>query len=69
MVELLIAKGANINSQTNDHYAGLNDTGGKTPLHYATEKNALEVVELLLSKGADINIKDRSKNKKIKDIK
>ena len=29
-----------------------------TPLHYAIEKNSKEMIELLVSKGADINAKD-----------
>ena len=28
------------------------------PLHYAVEKNSKEMVELLISKGAAINVKD-----------
>ena len=30
----------------------------KTPLHYAAEKNSKEMLEILISKGADINAKD-----------
>ena len=30
----------------------------RTPLHYATEKNSKEMVEILISKGADINAID-----------
>ena len=30
----------------------------KTPLHYAAKKDSIKIGELLLSKGADINIKD-----------
>ena len=29
-----------------------------TPLHIAAQKNSKEMLELLISKGADINIKD-----------
>ena len=29
-----------------------------TPLHYAAEKNSKEMLELLISKGADINAID-----------
>ena len=32
--------------------------GGKTPLHVATEKYSKDIVELLISKGADINAID-----------
>ena len=28
------------------------------PLHYAAEKNSKEMLEILISKGADINAKD-----------
>ena len=30
----------------------------KTPIHIATENNSIEICELLISKGADINVKD-----------
>ena len=30
----------------------------KTPLHCAVEKNSKEIVELLITKGADINVND-----------
>ena len=30
----------------------------KTPLHIAAEKNSKDIVEILISKGADINTKD-----------
>ena len=29
-----------------------------TPLHYASKNNLKEMIELLISKGADINVKD-----------
>ena len=29
-----------------------------TPLHIASEKNSKEIGEILISKGADINVKD-----------
>ena len=31
---------------------------GATPLHFATNYGQLEIVELLISKGADVNAKD-----------
>ena len=30
----------------------------KTPLHIAAENNSKEIVEILISKGSDINAKD-----------
>ena len=30
----------------------------KTPLHYALEKNLKDISKILISKGADVNIKD-----------
>ena len=30
----------------------------KTPLHYASENNSKEIIQMLLRKGADINAKD-----------
>ena len=32
---------------------------GETPLHYASRKGCLDVVEALLAKGADVQAKDR----------
>jgi ankyrin repeat protein len=47
IVELLIAKGANVNSADGD---------GDTPLHLAGSTTAsTEIAELLISKGADVN--------------
>jgi len=68
MMKLLIAKGANVDaSSTNRDYQrhvtaegrpkNL-DTGGLTPLLYATRENCMACVKLLLEKGADINLPD-----------
>ena len=68
MMKLLISKGANINaSSTNRDYQrhvtaegrpkNL-DTGGLTPLLYATRENCMACVKVLLEKGADINLPD-----------
>jgi ankyrin repeat protein len=46
---MLIEHGASLTEKTNI---------GNTPLHVACEKGVLEVVELLLSSGADIKAKD-----------
>ncbi len=43
MVEMLIAKGADVNA------------GPYTPLHGAVQNDRLDIIELLLEKGADIN--------------
>ncbi len=48
MVELLLANGANINA------------GGWTALHSALDDERFDIVELLLDKGADVNIEDDS---------
>ncbi len=36
------------------------DEYGKTPLHYTVEKGYLDMVKILLEKGADINAKDNN---------
>jgi pectate lyase len=46
MVELLLAHGANINE------------GGWPPLHSALDAERFDILELLLTKGADVSIKD-----------
>jgi ankyrin repeat protein len=46
VIELLIAKGAKVNSQDND---------GWMPLHFAALKGHMNVVQLLLTKGAEVN--------------
>ena len=48
IVELLIAKGADVNAKTDD---------GVTPLYFATTK---EIAELLIAEGADVNAKSES---------
>ena len=58
MFEILISKGADINAQTCEKKGFFKERGGKTPLHFAAEKNSKEIGELLISKGADINAKD-----------
>jgi len=49
VVELLIAKGADVNARRNDN---------RTPLHTACRAGHKDVVELLIAKGADINARD-----------
>jgi ankyrin repeat protein len=55
LVELLLAKGADVN---------VKDDIGQTPLHYAAPswhlEDSKEVAELLLARGADINAKDEN---------
>ena len=53
IVDLLIAKGADINAM-----AGAGDGVGWTPMHEAAEGGHKKVVELLILKGADINAKN-----------
>ena len=45
VMELLLAKGADVSAM---------DSSGSTALHYAAQKGRLSLVELLVSKGADI---------------
>jgi len=49
VTELLIAKGTDVNANSN---------GGYTPLHEASKKEKTEIIELLISKGAHVNAKD-----------
>ena len=44
--------GSNVNDQSGQHCCGV------TPLHDAAENGHLDVVKLLLSYGASINLKD-----------
>ena len=48
-VQLLLAKGADVNAKSND---------GETPLQVAAITNSKDVAELLLAKGASIDTKD-----------
>ena len=60
MFELLISKGADINAKNNinnDKRIGRNK-GGQTPLHIISEKNSIDLGEILLSKGANLNVTD-----------
>ncbi|EAY13435.1 hypothetical protein TVAG_206030 [Trichomonas vaginalis G3] len=52
LCEYFLSHDANINEDYRD---------GKTLLHYATDKNFIEIVRLLLSHGANINEKDENK--------
>src|ERR1035437_2457514 len=53
MVELLLSRGANVNSK---------DSHGKTALHIAAEKEFPTVAEVLLANKADVNAQDNSGN-------
>lgn len=53
MVELLLSRGANVNSK---------DSHGKTALHIAVEKEFSTVAEVLLANKADANAQDNSGN-------
>ncbi len=46
---MMIEKGADINAQTRN---------GITPLHACSETGVLEIVDLLLSSGASVNLTD-----------
>ena len=51
LVELLLARGADVNAQTEAH---------KTPLMLASFAGQLDTVKLLLARGADLHAKDKS---------
>ena len=72
MLEILISKGADINAR-NIIYLKIKilflikvilhklrklNKKNKTPLHYAAENNSKEMIEVLISVGADITEKD-----------
>ena len=71
MFKILISKGANVNAKDSIYHhiillflikilwkkSRKFNHKNVTPLYYATEKNLKEEIELLLSKGADINAK------------
>jgi len=52
VVELLIAKGADVNVKVKD------ETYIETPLHSAASRGHKEIVELLIVEGADVNAKN-----------
>ena len=52
MAKVLLMAGSNVNDQSGQYCCGV------TPLHDAAENGHLEVVKLLLSYGASINLKD-----------
>lgn len=41
-----------------DIYINVKDDDGRTPLHYGARHGRMEIVKLLLERGADINVKD-----------
>lgn len=55
MVELLILKGANVNTLYKEEYSG---PGGDTPLHRTIKRGQNSLSELLVSRGANINAKN-----------
>jgi ankyrin repeat protein len=56
VVELLLAKGADIKARADDDQRG---AGGWTSLHAAARYNRKSVAEVLISNGADINAKTK----------
>jgi ankyrin repeat protein len=54
LADLLISKGADINSNKN--------VGGATPLGIAVSRGHKDIVELLIAKGAQLNLKDKRGN-------
>jgi ankyrin repeat protein len=54
LVDLIISKGAEINSNKN--------VGGTTPLDFAVSRGHKDIVALLIAKGAQLNLKDKRGN-------
>ncbi len=54
IIELLIAKGADINQK--------DKVQQRTPLHLASAQGMTKAVNMLIAKGADVNVKDKGGN-------
>ena len=79
MLELLISKGVDINAQcinyqniiilflikTISNKSRKFDEKNKTPLYIAANNNLKEIVEILISKGADVNLQNSNSKKMI----
>jgi ankyrin repeat protein len=59
LVELLIAKRADINAKTNE---------GITPLHMAAKRDRPEVAEMLIARGADVNARTKSNETPLTEV-
>jgi hypothetical protein len=59
VAELLIEHGANLNTRTTEDISYIGLSAGVTPLYIAVSCGHLDMVTLLLAKGADVNVKDQ----------
>ena len=59
IVEMLIARGSNVNARTDSIGTEKEEDSAWTPLHRACEKGHKDIAEILITNGANINAKTK----------